>query len=100
MDLIKLPKFLYFDYLEISEEQNRPFPKIIKETKKNIFIEKIYNDALRSLYYESWFWSQSSYGFSKEEEEYKRYISAKYTMKAINKHFENLTKLENWNKYS
>jgi hypothetical protein len=99
MKLIKLPKFLYFDYLEIAEENNRPFPKVIKENKKNIFIEKVYNDCLKSLYYEAWYWSKSNYGFSKEDSEYKRYISARYTLKAINKHFENLTKIEDWNTY-
>ena len=99
MDLIKLPKFLYFEYEEIANENNRPFPKIIKENKKNIFIKKVYNDSLKSLYYESYYWSKSNYGFSKEDLEYKRFMSAKYTMKAIDKHFEKLTKLEDWNNY-
>ena len=98
INTIKLPKFLYFDYLEIAEEENRPFPKIIKENKQNIFVEKVYNNSLRSLYYEAWYWSQPHWSLQVGDPDQAKHISAKYTVKAINKHFKHLTDLEDWNK--
>tara|TARA_R100001015_G_C4556131_1_gene116925 strand:- start:64 stop:372 length:309 start_codon:yes stop_codon:yes gene_type:complete len=99
MNTIKLPKCLYFDYLDVSREQNRTFPDLIKETKKNIYVEKVYNDALRSLYYEAWYWSQPHWSKPVGDPDQARYISAKYTVKAINKYFKHLTDLEDWNNF-
>jgi hypothetical protein len=98
MKLIKLPKLLYFDYLDVSREQNRTFPDLIKETKQNIFVEKVYNNALRSLYYEAWYWSQPHWAMPIGDPDAAKHISSKYTVKAIDKHFKHLTELEDWNK--
>lgn len=97
MQLIKLPKLLYFDYLDVSREQNRTFPDLIKETKQNIFVEKVYNNALRSLYYDAWYWSQPHWAMPIGDPDAAKHISSKYTVKAIDKHFKHLTKLEDWN---
>ena len=96
MQIIKLPKRLFFEYMEIADEELRPFPEIIKETKQNIFVERVYADALRSLYYEAQYWA-SNYSICEDEDRRAIQKSAMWTVKAIQKYYLHFILKEDWN---